>query len=169
MPYLIKKLQVYSKKILSYLNNAFACTIAANIIGIVGIYLASQDLQISLKESILSPMPAWGTIILVLLLMVDIRLKSQSNSQNTSVKPKIDFIENGDLKWKVRLYPDGKFIIDDIPFCAEHDKFLYYDERGIYICFDAIRKDCKSHLIKKDYSGRIEYINALAEQKYRNI
>ena len=113
------------------------------------------------------PTPLWVTTVLVLLATACIYLRWRSNPQPTSEKPRIDFIANGDLKWKVAIYENGFYKIEDAPYCVIHDLKLHHFKGG-YSCYHIGRNNCNSRLGDSDYNLRKTCIDSLAEQHFRN-
>ena len=58
--------------------------------------------------------------------------------------------EDGDLKWKVTDYKNGKFSVDEIPYCKIHDLKFMLIPAGQFMCPEVIGSNCKSSILDHD-------------------
>ena len=116
--------------------------------------------------------PLWATTVPVAVCILYAYLKARQyrNSVNPSPdlrKTKVEFIQNGDLKWKVFYFPDGSFNVHRTPFCTIHDLELHHFKDG-YACYHINENGCKSRLRDSNYDLRKKYIESVAERQSRN-
>ena len=72
-----------------------------------------------------------------------------------SIVPKIAtptafLFEDGELKWKVTDYKNGKFSVDEIPYCKTHDIKFMLTPAGQFMCPEVIGSNCKSRILDHD-------------------
>ncbi len=84
----------------------------------------------------------------------------------TSVKPKFDFVLDGDIKWKATLFTGGGFSIEETPFCVAHDLQLL-SFRDVYLCQKAEQDNCETLLYSKDHEYRKKCVESRAESQFR--
>jgi hypothetical protein len=83
-----------------------------------------------------------------------------------SHKNKIIFVDIGKYKWKVIIKPNDKHIVENVPFCIEHDLQLVEDN-GIYICPHFGDEFCKNSMEEDSRGALYKGAVSLAEKKLR--
>lgn len=72
------------------------------------------------------------TILVMSNLVVGLLLYAIDRSRKPE-KPKIEFHNIGGISWRLSLYKNGNFKIDELPYCSVHTA-QYYEALGSYRC-----------------------------------
>ena len=138
------------------------------------LYLSKTVLEISLLILNMQ-MPLWATSALIVLccLYTYVRVVknlSPLNQTDQSPKPlphKIMSFTIDDLKWNTKIYDDGKFEVDRISICLEHDLTLIRDNIDYY-CPEYLKKNCKIMIDHIEYDLRYVTAKSYIGKKIRN-
>lgn len=167
MTHLTETIKAYLKKVFSDLHNIIlGAVVGALIVGGGGVYLFAQKLWTQLIGIAQLPTPLWASTILALGIMEYIYVKIQISAKFSPNNNKIDFIDDGDIKWKATLYPSGIINLEDSPFCVKHNIRLISFNTG-HLCKHMETNDCETQILSLDYEYRRKCAEALAEQQFR--
>jgi hypothetical protein len=91
-----------------------------------------------------TPTPLWATIALSVLCCYYMWQKKSSKNPSTSYVTHLYKIEK--FKWKVHIYKNGKFSVDDIPYCPNHDlQFVSARNGEVFYC-----PECKGIVVNEN-------------------
>jgi len=116
-------------------------------------------------EVLQTPTPVWGTLVLVLLVMVNIHLKTVENHSLSKPPVKKEMLfESDGFKWKAVIHSPNHHAVENVPFCKIHDKRLI-ELNGNFVCPDknidvceTVLKPDKYQLLKDIAESEAEYI-----------
>ena len=162
---MIKLLPAWLKKLFGDFHAAYVAYILTGVL--TGSYTLSEDIRNAINNALLSETPLWISIALAVIVMIYTYLKARSFQIPAKKKAKASFVTTGAMKWKVLVYDDGRYTIDQTPYCIKHDmKFVDgpMEKRCPFIGDD----DCFSYLKDKDFHGIFSLADRIVESKVRN-
>ena len=155
---------VWMKKIISDLHTIiFAWTLAA---AGISSYVFFESIRTAIDTALLASTPLWAAITLAITVIAYTYLKARS-FQPPLEKRQIEFITIKDIKWKVTIDSNDRFIVEDTPYCAKHD-MSFIKEVKRRCCPGPIGSPCDTFINDQDYSRFYTSVVSLVDNKVRN-
>lgn len=156
---MLKILKQWIVKIFSDLHSAIISFIVVGALA-YGIGFLFELLQF--------PIPLWLTILLVLSsIALTYAITARLKNPSTSSPYKIQFIDVGDYRWKVKVFDRDYFEVDKTPLCIKHDLPFVSSKAG-YCCPDVIKNRCDYVLPSSDFTRVYEEAKSYIDKTIRD-
>ena len=169
----IDAVKAYLKKVFSDVHNVIVGIVLMAFLGGGSIYLSFRNLWTLSKNIAQSPTPLWATITLSSICCLYTYVKSSKipTTLNREGQPanepppfKIKYLTTGPYKWKVTVFNDGEFDLDECPICTAHDLKFIFGNQSKY----CPNLDCNNRLSQYDEFKVRETVKSLIERNIRN-